>query len=185
MSELTEFAGDIAAHARTFLAGVREVASGDSPSTTISELLVQLAQVSMAGAMLGAVQDVVPPDRFEEDTGPDSDPDALRESLAEQLQGVDEYALVFDPLLPAAPSIGRVSDDVAHVAVSLEHGLRHFESARVDEALWWWQFSYLSTWGSAALAAQRSLLSIVAHQRLDADEGDVEAAEADALLRDG
>ena len=45
---LDEFARDVAAHVRTFLAGVREIATGESPDTVISSLIVQLAQVSMA-----------------------------------------------------------------------------------------------------------------------------------------
>ena len=83
---------------------------------------MQLAQISMAGAMLGAVSDVVPPDRFEEDTGPDPDGDPLRESLGRLLEGLDEYASVFDPLVPERPVHGRISDDVADVAIELAHG---------------------------------------------------------------
>ena len=58
--ELTEFSDDIAAHAQAFVTAVRDIATATSPDTAVSELLVQLAQVSMAGSMLGAVQDVVP-----------------------------------------------------------------------------------------------------------------------------
>ena len=184
MSDLEEFSRDIAAHVRAYLAGVHEIASGDSPETVVSGLIVQLAQVSMAGAMLGAVTDVVPPDRFEEDAGPDADSEPTREGLGRLLDGVDEYASVFDPLVPERPVHGRISDDVADVAVELEHGLRHLGAGRAEEALWWWQFSYLSHWGAQALNGQRALLSIVAHQRLDSDEEEAAAAEVDALLRD-
>jgi hypothetical protein len=184
MSELDEFSRDIAAHVRTYLAGVAEIASGESPETAVSGLIVQLAQISMAGAMLGAVSDIVPPDRFEEDTGPDPDGDPLRESLGRLLEGLDEYASVFDPLVPERPVHGRVSDDVADVAIELAHGIRHHEEGRSEEALWWWQFSYLSHWGAQALNAQRALLSIVAHQRLDSEDEEASAAEVDALLRD-
>ena len=65
MSELDEFSRDIAAHVRTYLAGVHEIATGESPETAVSGLIVQLAQISMAGAMLGAVSDIVPPDRMQ------------------------------------------------------------------------------------------------------------------------
>jgi len=184
MSELDEFSRDIAAHVRTYLTGVGEIATGESPETAVSGLIVQLAQISMAGAMLGAVSDIVPPDRFEEDTGPDPDGDPLRESLGRLLEGLDEYASVFDPLVPERPVHGRVSDDVADVAIELAHGIRHYEAGRLEEALWWWQFSYLSHWGAQALNAQRALLSIVAHQRLDSEEETASAAEVDALLRD-
>jgi hypothetical protein len=54
----------------------------------------------------------------------------------------------------------------------------------VDEALWWWQFSYVSTWGNEASGVLRALQSVVAHDRLDAEfesEQD-QVAAADALL---
>ena len=184
MSDLDEFSRDIAAHVRAYLAGAHEIAAGESPETAVAGLIVQLAQVSMAGAMLGAVSDIVPPDRFEEDAGPDPDTEPMRESLGRLLEGIDEYASVFDPLVPERPVHGRISDDVADVAVELEHGLRHLDAGRHEEALWWWQFSYLSHWGAQALNAQRALLSIVAHQRLDSDEEAAAAAEVDALLRE-
>jgi len=184
MSDLDEFSHDIAAHVRAYLSGVHEIAAGESPETAVAGLIVQMAQVSMAGAMLGAVADIVPPDRFEEDAGPDPDTEPIRESLGRLLEGIDEYASIFDPLVPERPVHGRVSDDVADVAVELEHGLRHLDAGRSEEALWWWQFSYLSHWGAQALNAQRALLSIVAHQRLDSDEEAAAAAEVDALLRE-
>ena len=184
MSDLDEVSGDIAAHVAAYLSGVQEIASGESPETAVSGLIVQLAQISMAGAMLGAVSDVVPADRYEEDAGPDPDGDPLREALAQLLEGLDEYASIFDPMIPERPVHGRISDDVADVAIELVHGLRHYEAGRVDEALWWWQFSFLSHWGAQALNAQRALLSIVAHQRLDAGDEEAAAAQLDALLRD-
>ncbi len=183
-ADLTDFASDVEAHARTFLAGASEIGLGANSDTAISALIVQLAQISMAGAMLAAVEDVVPTERYEADAGPDPDADPMRERLAALLEGIDEYVTVFDPLLPEEPALGRISDDVAEVCVDLAHGLRHYEEGRVAEALWWWQFSYLSSWGQHALQAQRALLSIVSHQRLDASADDVFAAEADALLRD-
>jgi hypothetical protein len=179
-----EFAAEIAAQARGFVDGAGEIAAGGAPETAIAELLVLLAQVNLAGAMLGAVADVVPQAKFEPDAGLDPDADPLREGLAALLEGLDDYAYVFDPLLPEQPTTGRVSDDVADICLDLAHGLRHYDAGATDEALWWWQFSYLSNWGDHALSAQRALLSVVAHQRLDADEIDAQAAEADALLSD-
>jgi len=181
---LADFAADVAAHVGTYLTGVAEVVGDAEPDTTVSALLVLLAQVSMAGAMLGAVSDVVPAARFEPDAGPDLEVDRVREGVAALLEGLDDYATIVDPLLPARPQAGRISDDVAAVAWDVDHGLRHYEAGRVSEALFWWQFSYLSSWGSRALAAQWALLSIAAHNRLDADEADAAAAAADALLRE-
>lgn len=179
--EVAEFTADVAAHAATFVSGVTEIATGESPDTVIPALSVQLAHVLLAGAMIGAVRDVVPSERFEPEAGPDPDADPLRANLANLLEGIDEYASVFDPMLPDDPSRGRVSDDVADVVVDLMHGLRHYEAGRVDEALWWWQFSYLSTWGDRAASSLRVLQSVLAHLRLDADEDTVSSAEFDAL----
>ena len=48
--------------------------------------------------------------------------------------------------------------------------------------MWWWQFSYVSNWGNLAGAALNALLSIVSHDRLDAEfpteQAQIEAAEA-------
>jgi hypothetical protein len=54
----------------------------------------------------------------------------------------------------------------------------------VDEALWWWQFSYVSSWGHEASGALRALQSVVSHDRLDAEiEGEEEqVAAADEFL---
>ena len=60
----------------------------------------------------------------------------------------------------------RLSDDIADVAADLYHGLAHFKAGRADEALWWWQYSYLANWGSTASSALRALHSAVAHTRL-------------------
>jgi hypothetical protein len=180
--ELGHFAAEIAAHAGAFLLGVNETSSGSSPDTVVPELLVQLAQVSMAGAMLGAVTDVLVAERFEPDAGPDPDADPLRLALAQLLTGVDDYAAIFDPLLPEEPFASRISDDVADIAIDLSYGLRHYEAGRADEALWWWQYSFLSHWGAQALSAQRALLSIVSHQRLDADADVAGEAQLEALL---
>ena len=65
--------------------------------------------------------------------------------------------------------------------LALAHGLTHYDAGRRIEALWWWQFSYLSTWGERAAASLRVLQSILAHLRLDADEDVVADAEFDAL----
>ena len=49
----------------------------------------------------------------------------------------------------------------------LLHGLLHYRAGHPTEALWWWQFSYLSNWGSTASSALRALHSVVSHVRLD------------------
>ena len=92
----------------------------------------------------------------------------MRLRLAEMLDSVDTYSFVFDPYVPEVVE-SQLSDDLTSIATDLENGLRHYRLGNVDEALWWWQFSYVSSWGNLAGAALNALLSVVAHDRLDAD----------------
>ena len=170
-----------AAEASAFLNSVTEVASGSSPDTALPLLTLALSQVLVAGARLGAIQDVVPPERFEPDPGADDDADPLRDGLANALAGIDDYIYVIDPVTSGERADGSISGDLADVALALSHGLKHYSAGRRLEALWWWQFSYLSDWGDRALASMRALHSILGHLRLDADEEAVGEAEFDAL----
>jgi hypothetical protein len=170
-----------AAEASAFLTSVTEVASGSSPDTALPVLTLALSQVLVAGARLGAIQDVVPTERFEPDPGVDDDADPLRDGLANVLSGIDDYIYVIDPVTSGELADGSISGDLADVALALSHGLKHYSAGRRLEALWWWQFSYLSEWGDRALASLRALHSILGHLRLDADEEAVGEAEFDAL----
>ena len=182
MSELwTTLADESAVEARTFLVAVREIASGSAPEAALPIGLLALSQVLVMGARLGAVEDVVPTERFETDPGPDVELDPLRESLANVFEGLDEYADVADPVLDPEPVVGSLSNDFADIASALAHGLSHHEAGRPVEALWWWQFSYLSLWGERAAAALRVIQTLLAHIRLDADDEVVSEAEFDAL----
>ena len=125
--------------------------------------------------------DVVPPERFEPDVGPEPDVDALRIALGNVLEGLDEYSAVVDPLLDAEVETCALSGDLVSIVGAIAQGLQHYEEGQVLEALWWWQFSYLSSWGSPAASALRVVLSILAHLRLDADDEVVADAEFDAL----
>ena len=58
---------------------------------------------------------------------------------------------------------------LASIATDLDTGLRHYRNGHVTEALWWWQFSYVSNWGNLAGAALNALLSVVSHDRLDVE----------------
>jgi hypothetical protein len=166
-AELEEFADQIADQIESFLVVVRAVARGDAPDSAVPMLLLEVSQLLLAGGRLGAVQDVVPEERFEEDPGPDPDLDDLRDKLALLLDPCDSYREVFDPLaVPTEVETRRISDDLAAIVAELAHGLTHFRAGRETEALWWWQFSYLSGWGPAASASLRALHSIVAGSRL-------------------
>jgi len=179
--ELRRMGEEMASDAQAFLDAVTEVATGSSPDIAIPVLLLALSQSLLAGARLGAITDIVPSERFEPDAGPDPDVDPIRASLANVFDGLDEYADVVDPLTNGEVVRGALSDDLADVAADLAHGLRHYRSGRVDEALWWWQFSYLSTWGVRATTALRVLQSMLGHLRLDVDADTVADAEFEAL----
>ncbi len=180
-AELAGLARESAESAREFLATVTEVASGSNPDTAIPILLLATSQLLLAGSRLGAIQDVVLDERFEPDPGPDADVEPLRDNLANLFEGLDDYADVVDPVTQAELTKGSLSNDVTEICLALSHGLSHFDAGRRVEALWWWQFSYLSTWGERAAASLRVLQSILAHLRLDADDELVADAEFDAL----
>ncbi|GGB76274.1 hypothetical protein N798_13045 [Knoellia flava TL1] len=181
MSDLRALADDSAHEARTYLATVTDIASGANPAAALPLGLLALSQVLVMGARLGAIEDIVPEDRFEVDPGPDVELDPLRESLTNLLEGLDEYADVVDPVTEPELTTGSVSNDLTVVASALAHGLRHYDEGRILEALWWWQFSYLSDWGERAASALRVLQALLAHVRLDADADAVSEAEFDAL----
>jgi hypothetical protein len=181
VAELTSLGEDFAREARAYLSSVTEVSTGASPDTAIPILLLAVSQVLVAGARLGAITDVVPDERFEADPGPDVDVEYIRQGLVTLFDGLDDYVHVVDPLVSAEVATGSMSNDLAEVAVALTHGLQHFETGRVSEALWWWQFSYLSSWGDSATRALRVLQAVLGHIRLDADSDAVAEAEFDAL----
>lgn len=175
------FAEQIATSVEDFLSGLRAIAADATPGQAVSLLLLEISQVLLAGARLGAQQDVAPRAEFQPDVGPEPDVDTLRLRLAELLEPVDDHRYVFDPY-DGEVVTSLLSDDLTAIAADLENGLRHFRSGNVDEALWWWQFSYVSSWGALAGAVLKALLSVVAHDRLDIDRPEeaeqIEAAEA-------
>lgn len=186
--DVDEFTVDVADQIESFLIALGAVARGDFPGGTLSILLLEVSQLLLAGGRLGAVVDVVPKERYEPDVGVDPDADGLRERLAELIGPADDYVEVFDPYIRDGEIVhSRLSDDIADVAADLYHGLAHFKAGRADEALWWWQYSYLANWGDSASAALRALQSVIAHDRLDTVyESEVDQiAAAEAVLDNG
>ncbi len=170
-SELEDLAQGVADQVASFLLAVRAIARSGEPGTAIPLLLLEVSQLLLAGARLGVMTDLVPREQYEPEAGPDPDLDRIREALAGLLGNADEYLEVFDPYADPPELVpSRISDDVSAIAERLAHGLAHFRDGRVDEALWWWQFSYVSSWGSEASAVLRALQSVVAHDRLDEDD---------------
>jgi Domain of unknown function (DUF5063) len=163
-----EFAGQIADQVESFLIAVRAVATEGQLGTGISILLLEISQVLLAGARLGAQVDFTPDGYYQPDVGPDADLDGLRLRLADLFDNLDTYSFVFDPYDPEQVE-SQISDDLTSIAADLENGLRHFRLGNTAEALWWWQFSYVSSWGNLAGAVLNALLSVVAHDRLDVE----------------
>jgi hypothetical protein len=163
-----EFATQIADQVASFLIALKAVAAENNPGTGISMLLLEISQLLLAGARLGAQVDFTPTSDYQPDVGPETDLDGLRLRLADLFGGVDTYSFVFDPYDPEQVD-SQLSDDLTQIAADLENGLRHFTLGDTAEALWWWQFSYVSSWGNLAGALLNALLSIVAHDRLDVE----------------
>ncbi|MEU2873323.1 DUF5063 domain-containing protein [Streptomyces olivoreticuli] len=176
-----DFAVQIADSIESFIVAVAEVSRGDEPDSAVPFLLLEVSQLLLTGGRLGAHEDFLPDERYEPDVGPEPDVDELRERFALLLDPVDVYSEVFDPYVPrSAPVACRISDDLADIIIDLRHGMAHYRDGRVSEALWWWQFSYLSNWGPTASAALRALQSLVAHVRLDQPLDELNGLDTDA-----
>jgi hypothetical protein len=180
-AELLDVARAMADETRAYLTTVTEVAAGSNPDATIPLLLLAVSDVLAAGSRLGAMLDIVPPERFEPDVGPDPDVDPLHSALANVLDGLDDYPEIVDPVLGPEIGAATISGDLVVIAGALAQGLRHFEAGQELEALWWWQFSYLSNWGERASSCLRVLQIILAHLRLDVEDDVAAEAEYDAL----
>ena len=101
----------VAAQARDFLDGVGALANGQGGDEIVPLLLLEVSQILLAGAQLGASQDVIPPGNWEPDVGADPDLDQLRVGLAARLNDCDEYGELFDPYADTepTPSIGLIA----------------------------------------------------------------------------
>ena len=160
----------MAQSARDFIDGVAALARGEGGEETVPLLLLEVAQIQLTGAKLGASKDVILPGNWEPDVGADPDLDVLRTGLAARLEHVDDYAELFDPYADAKATAFRLSDDLATIAADLIHGLQHYEAGRSSEALWWWQYSYVNHWGTARRRRPARPAPVVAHARLDVAE---------------
>ncbi len=179
-----EFAAQIADQVESFLIALNAIAREESAGVAVPMLLLEVSQILLAGARLGVQQDFNPVQEFQPDVGPEPEGiDDLRISLAKLLDNLDTYSFVFDPYLPEVVE-SQLSDDMVSIAADLDNGLRHYRLGNVSEALWWWQFSYVSSWGNLAGAALNALLAVITHDRLDAEftGEDEEIAVAEEIL---
>jgi len=181
--DIEDFAQQIADQAESYLVALQAISREEAGGSAVPLLLLEVSQILLAGARLGAQSDFGLEEEFQPDVGPDPDLDAMRERLAALLDGVDAYVYNFDPYDPELVG-AKLSDELTSIATALANGLRHFRAGNVAEALWWWQFSYGAHWGNEASGALRALQSIVSHDRLDTDiEGEQDVIEeASAVL---
>lgn len=176
-ADLIALASDIADAVRDFLALIEAIAGGEHQDEAIALLLLELSALAAEGSRLGAHRDVVPEGRFEPDAGPEPDVDPVREALREAIGAADEYIDVVDPYAEPEMAWGSVADDLTLITSDLVHGLIHYQEDRIVEAVWWWQFSFLTSWGPAMAASLRAVTAVVSHART----GDIEDAEEDIL----
>ena len=166
---LLDLAADLATTAAQAVAVIEGISHGRESGSSISILLLEISNLLAAGSRLGALSDIVPADPLEPDSGPEPEVDGLRDRLAELFAAFDDYTEVVEPYsVEVETSQARLSDDLATIVSDLLHGLAHQGAGRPVEALWWWQFSYLQSWGPAASGAVRALQALVAHLRFDA-----------------
>jgi hypothetical protein len=181
-SEAEDFAQQIADQVESFLLAIQAISHDEDGGRAISLLLLEISQILLAGARLAAQNDFTPEHEYQPDVGPDPDLDAMRLRFAQMLDTVDTYSYIFDPYEIEVVT-AHLSDDVTSIAGEVANGLRHYRAGNVAEALWWWQFSYVSSWGNDASAVLRALQSIVSHSRLDAEfEIEIEQVEAAAEM---
>ena len=177
----TAFLDPIVGELEAYLSTVTLVATGEGDESSIPILVLALSRVLAAGARLGATRDVLPAERFEPDAGPDTDLDPVRLGLAAVLADADAYLETADPHTLDEVVPGSLADDLTSVAAEIGHGLSHLRAGSRAEALWWWQFTYLSSWGPRGAGALRALLSLMSHSRLDVDPDVAAEARFDAL----
>jgi hypothetical protein len=181
-SEFDDFAQQIADAAEAFLRGLEAVSKEEDAGTAVPLMLLEVSQLLLAGARLGAQQDFQPETEYQPDVGPDPDLDAMRLRLAAKLGPVDTYSHNFEPYDPETFT-SSLSDDLTSIATDVANGLRHFRAGNVEEALWWWEFSLLGSWGWVGVGVLGALHSVVAHSRLDLDVDESDQLEAaDAVL---
>jgi hypothetical protein len=182
--DFEDFGQQIADACEAFLLGLQAISRDEDAGATVPLLLLEVSQLLLAGARLGAQQDFQPETQYQPDVGPDPDLDGMRMRLADKLGELDTYAHNIEPYDPdTVPA--QISDDLTLIATDVANGLRHFRAGNVEEALWWWQFSYLASWGNNACGVLTALHSIVAHSRLDLDiEGESELVEEAAAVLD-
>ncbi|MCW2754544.1 MAG: hypothetical protein JWQ32_1955, partial [Marmoricola sp.] len=98
--EFEEFGQQIADAAEAFLVGLQAISREEEIGSAVPLLLLEVSQLLLAGARLGAQQDFQPETEYQPDVGPDADLDAMRLRLALTLGNADTYSHNFEPYDP-------------------------------------------------------------------------------------
>jgi hypothetical protein len=158
---------------RNCLALYTEVASGTGAESALPVLAYATSDACTAAARLSAIVDFPVPDG-QLLTPVAFDLDAVRRGLANALQGIDVYYEVDmprgDPADPTrAPEIVEASltNDILTAVSAMETGLHLLDEGRPAEAIWWWQYSCLSSWGERITSALHVIQTLLSQARAD------------------
>ena len=183
-AELLEWrarANQTADDAQAYLDTLTEMAAGSSPERAFPVMLLALSQIVLSRCPARRGHRHRPERAVRAGRRPRRGHRPAAGRAGQPVRRDRHYADIVDPLTSLEVVRGTLSDDLADVAADLSHGLKHYRAGRFDEALWWWQFSYFSTWGFRATSALRVLQSVIGHIRLDVDAETVADAEFEAL----
>jgi hypothetical protein len=151
-----------------------EVASGTGGESALSILAYATSDACTAAARLSAIVDFPVPGS-EVFCPVTFDLDAMRRGLSNALEGLDSYWEVDvprgDPTDPTrAPEIVEASltDDILTAVSAWETGLHLLDEGRPDEAIWWWQYSCLSSWGERITSALHVIQTLLCQARATA-----------------
>lgn len=167
LEALVALASVVVPRVRGFIQTIVDIASGDDPDADLSMAVLTISELLSAGAHLAAVTDIVPPKLCEPPLATEVDLEPLRVALHQRFGDLDEYSDVIDPVQGEELEAAELSADIATVIESLTHGLQHYDNGNQIEALWWWQYSYISIWGERAASVLRVLQMMLMHIRLD------------------
>ena len=81
-AETLTLAEQIADQVASFLLALRAIAQENDAGRAVSLLLLEISQVLLAGARLGAQRDFTPREEYQPDVGPEPDLDEMRMRLA-------------------------------------------------------------------------------------------------------
>jgi hypothetical protein len=90
----------------------------------------------------------------------------LFDTLREKLGDWDSYREFFDPIEDTEPCGGSLADDLADIYRDMKEVLVENEpsSARPEDRIWEWQFSFNSHWGRHAIDALK-VIHVLLHYR--------------------